>query len=461
MICFNDKLADELNIQFKHLSEQQLADYFSGNTLFTEEDPIAMAYAGHQFGSFVSQLGDGRAVMLGEIITPDKTPYSIQLKGSGRTRFSRGGDGKSALGPVIREYIVSEAMHSLGVPTTRALAMVTTGDMVWRQTGNLPGGILTRAASGFIRIGTFEYFYAREDTDALKQLADYAIARHYPKAAQADNPYLAFFEMICKKQAALVPKWMNIGFIHGVMNTDNTAISGETIDYGPCAFMDHYDPNTVFSSIDMHGRYRFINQGSILAWNMSSFGNCLLSFFHEDEEQAKILYHQILENLQRDFLSNWRTGMAKKLGLTASEEDDADLLSSFLDILQKQETDYTLAFRYLSDHTSQPSSLRFQKLFTDFVPIQQWLERWQQRLKKEEVSLGEISSRMNGVNPAFIPRNHRIEKAIQLAENNGNFEETFRLIKILNNPYEEQPEFSDYMKPPEPEERVLQTFCGT
>jgi uncharacterized protein YdiU (UPF0061 family) len=462
LIYFNHDLAELLGIDLSDLSDAEIAQYLSGNVLFADAQPIAMAYAGHQFGSFVSQLGDGRAILLGEKVTGTNHRYDIQLKGSGVTAFSRRGDGKSALGPVLREYIVSEAMHALGIPTTRALAMVTTGEDVVRQSGALPGAILTRVASGFVRVGTFEYFFARNDMNAVRQLADYTISRHYPEAKQADNPYLAFFQMVCTKQAILIPRWMEVGFIHGVMNTDNTSICGETIDYGPCAFMDEYDPNTVFSSIDIHGRYRFIHQGSIIAWNLSSLGNCLLPFFSNDQKKAEQHYQETLETLQENFLDNWRYGMNKKLGLETLEPDDIELLKSFLDILQDQSVDYTLSFRYLADNVGRSDmSQRFNELFPEPAPVTTWLQDWNARLEKEQKASEKIIATMNSINPAFIPRNHLVERAIHLAEQKSNFDEVYKLIEILANPYTEQQNNADYMLPPEPDQKVHQTFCGT
>jgi protein adenylyltransferase len=462
LIRFNSKLAEEMGLRFEMMDKDQLARYFSGNRLFADAEPIAMAYAGHQFGSFVSQLGDGRAVLLGEIVDPHGKRYDIQLKGSGRTVFSRGGDGKSPLGPVIREYIVSEAMHCLGVPTTRALAMVGTGEDVWRQTGKLPGGILTRVSSGYVRIGTFEYFFARNDLEAIRQLADYAINRHFPEIHDTDNPYLSFFQEVGERQASLVARWMQLGFIHGVMNTDNTAICGETIDYGPCAFMDEYNQNKVFSSIDMHGRYRFVNQGSIILWNLSSLSNCLMHLFDTDKEKAKQSFLQVLEKTQQVFLQRWLQGIGYKLGLQTVEDDDIDLIKGYLDILSDQKADYTLAFRYLADNVGEDTvSDRYEQLFSHPEKPHRWIQAWRIRLTREKQSPEEIVSFMNRTNPAFIPLNHRVEKAIHMAERENSFEETHRLIDILANPYEEQPGAVEYMLPPKPEEQVQQTFCGT
>ncbi len=462
LLCFNQELAEQLGLEVKGLHPIELAAYFSGNKLFADSTPIAMAYAGHQFGNFVHQLGDGRAILLGEIVNNEAKRYYIQLKGSGRTRWSRGGDGKSALGPVIREYIVSEAMHALGVPTTRALAMVVTDEQVLRQTGQLPGGILTRVASGYIRIGTFEYFLARQDVNAITQLADYAITRHYPELAEEPNPYISFFKRVCEKQGALVAQWMQLGFIHGVMNTDNSSISGETIDYGPCAFMDEYDPDTVFSSIDAQGRYRYNNQGAIILWNLSSLGNCLLHLFDDDKERASAQCTEILEHTWHHFLHNMQEMMLGKLGLQKTEAEDFELVRSYLDILHNQQVDFTLAFRYLADNINGDSlSKRFAALFKQPEALTDWMVQWRQRLAREPGSSTAIATFMNTTNPAYIPRNHRVEKAIQLAEQNNNYAEVHRLIDILKHPFTEQPDAVEYMVPPKPEERVLQTFCGT
>lgn len=462
LIEFNRELAHEMGLHLDKFGPTDLAGYFSGNALFDGSEPLAQAYAGHQFGSFVSQLGDGRAILLGEVINNDGRRYCIQLKGSGRTRFSRGGDGKSALGPVIREYIISEAMHHLGVPTTRALAMVSTGEKVSRQNGMLPGGIMTRVASSFLRVGSFEYFFSRNDLKSLKQLTDYAISLHYPDAAGTKNPPLEFFRQVSLRQARLVSKWMRVGFIHGVMNTDNTSICGETIDYGPCAFMEAYNPNTVFSSIDIHGRYSFINQGSIIGWNLTSLANCLSPLIADDRELAQQLYIPVLEEFRDLFMSSWRKGMFEKLGLTNCEENDIELLNSFLDILQTEEIDYTLAFRFLADAvTGSNTDERFSALFPDNSTSTQWLEKWRNRLGREKDDPDAISRRMNLVNPAFIPRNHRVEQAISEAEGSNTFNKAHTLLAILKTPYTEQAEHAAYMQAANEHERVLQTFCGT
>ncbi len=456
----NAALAKDLSLNLENIPEDRLASYFSGKTPFTNSPPIALAYAGHQFGFFVNELGDGRAHLICE--TADKTGkrWDIQLKGSGRTRFSRGGDGRSALGPVIREYLVSEAMHHLGVPTTRALAVVTTGEDVFRQQGAIPGGILTRVSSGFIRIGTFEYFSSRNDLEAVSQLSDYVIKRHYPEAGKTDAPYHTLFKMVCESQARLVAKWMLIGFIHGVMNTDNTAICGETIDYGPCAFIDAYDPHTVFSSIDVQGRYRFINQGSIITWNLERFACCLLPFLDKDPQKAEEIVNTEIETCSHLFMTEWQNGMFRKIGLSKTSQQDSHLLGELLAIMQEEEADYTLTFRYLSDNI-ETDTVQFTKLFNATDKITGWLAKWRIRIKQEDMPPAEIKTRMDQINPAFIPRNHQIEKAIQDAEQYGNFEKTHLLHTILATPYHLQEAHTDFMKPPRPEERVIQTFCGT
>ena len=459
--AFNSSFAQQLGFDSLKIPEKEHAAVFSGNILVAGSQPLAMAYAGHQFGSFVPRLGDGRAHLLGEVIDCNGKRFYVQLKGSGRTNYSRGGDGRSALGPVVREYIISEAMNNLGIPTTRALAMVTTGEEVLRQNGLLPGGILTRVASGLVRIGTFEYFAAQNDKEALKTLADYVIARHFPLAAQTLSPYLSLFEMVAEQQAKLVAQWMLAGFIHGVMNTDNTSISCETIDYGPCAFLDHYNPDQVFSSIDFQGRYRYGNQGPIMFWNLANLGSCLVQLV-EDEEKARHAIDSSLQHFQNLFLDIWRTGMSRKIGITAPSEKDPLLIQELLVIMEKQQADYTLTFRYLADNIeSNTLSKRFTDIFPDPQPIRQWLQKWRRRLKQESLKGVDLKAAMDSINPAYIPRNHHIEKAIRDAETDCDFRAAHRLLKALSTPYIEKDDSLDLMTPPRPEERVLQTFCGT
>jgi len=449
LIRVNHELAATLGLELPS-DESSLAALFAGNDLFEGADPIALAYSGHQFGHFAGQLGDGRAVLLGEVVNKQGERFDIQLKGSGRTRFSRNGDGRSAIGPVIREYIVSEAMHALGIPTTRALAMVSTGEEVYRETP-LPGGIFTRVAASHVRIGTFEHFASQEDHEAVKTLADYAIERHYPEARQAENPYLAFFEAVCKAQARLVAKWLTIGFIHGVMNTDNTAISAETIDYGPCAFMDHYNPAQVYSSIDHQGRYAFNSQPSIARWNMAVLGGCLVPLLHEDTVQAHTLGEAVLETFITDFKEAYQGGMCRKIGLDNTQAH-FELVSELMSLMQQSRADFTLSFRLLSneDHSE------FKAFFNDQDEIETWLSTWQSKLSDPEAA----RPVMRAANPAFIPRNHRVEAAIKAAEK-GDYSLTHTLMDILKKPFDEQYEHVDYMAPPEPHEVVHQTFCGT
>ena len=461
LIRLNFKLAQELGIHTEGIPLESWAAIFSGNQILSGSEPIAQAYAGHQFGHFVPQLGDGRAVLLGEVVGSDGKRRDIQLKGSGQTRFSRQGDGRAALGPVMREYIMSEAMHHLGIPTTRSLAMVTTGEKVMRETP-LPGAILTRIAASHIRVGTFEYFAARQDKEALKILADYVMGRHYPALQNQPQAYFEMLKATLRAKAELVVNWMRVGFIHGVMNTDNTSVSGETIDYGPCAFMDEYDPATVFSSIDHHGRYAFGNQAVIAAQNMSSLTACLLFLLHEDSAQAMKLAQESANYFESIFQNAWSQAACQKIGLLQAGADDLSLILDYLELMQKNKADHTLAFRYLSTAVGEkkiPPQLL--AIFNQPQALQGWLNRWNERVLKQGRSAQEISREMNTVNPAFIPRNHRVEQAIQAAIQKNDFTVMDRLINVLGQPHEDQPQSDDLMQPPKPEERIAQTFCGT
>lgn len=449
LIRINHALASDLGLELPE-DEEKLAAIFTGNEIMDGSEPIAQAYAGHQFGHFAGPLGDGRAVLLGEVVNKRGERFDIQLKGSGRTRFSRNGDGRSPIGPVIREYVVSEAMHALGIPTTRALAITTTGEPVFRER-SLPGGVFTRVAASHVRVGTFEYFASQKDEEAVQLLADYVIDRHYPEAREADNPYVALFEAVCRAQARLLAKWMCIGFIHGVMNTDNTAISGETIDFGPCAFMDHYNPQQVYSSIDHQGRYAYNNQPTIDRWNMACLGGCLIPLLHEETEQAHKVGEAVLDTFVAEFKEHYQGGMCRKIGLEYREENFT-LVSDLLGLMHRDHVDFTLAFRRLSEE----DDVRFRELFSSNDDVAAWLSSWQVRLD-DPVAARKI---MRTVNPAFIPRNHRVEQAIQAAEQ-GDFTLANRLIDILKTPYADQPEHAEYMNPPEPGEIVHQTFCGT
>jgi uncharacterized protein YdiU (UPF0061 family) len=425
--------------------ETQRAAWFSGNATLPGAEPIALAYAGHQFGNFVPQLGDGRALLLGEVISPDDgRRYDVQLKGSGRTPFSRRGDGKSSLGPVIREFLLSEAMHRLGVPTTRALAAVSTGETVLRE-APLPGGVLTRGAASPLRVGTFEYFAARRDSDALRRLVDYAIERHYPEAAGADQPALALFASVVDAQAALVAHWMALGFIHGVMNTDNTSISGQTIDYGPCAFLDTFEVNKVFSSIDHYGRYAYDQQANIGQWNLSSLADCLVQVGGRQSG-----YEEELGRFADRFRDCYLGHMRAKLGLLDEEAGDWDLVTTWLQYLQDNQLDYTLSFRRLAQRLGVERAGEFGRFERE----------WRQRVDRQPFTAAEIRARMDGANPLYIPRNHQVERAIDAAVD-GDFSVFEALREVLAEPFTEQAGRETYAEPPLPHETVQMTFCGT
>ncbi len=454
LIRVNHSLAEELGLLLPE-ADDALAALFSGNTLLEEMEPVAMAYAGHQFGDFVPQLGDGRAVLLGEVVSGAGKRFDIQLKGSGQTQFSRNGDGRSALGPVIREYVVSEAMHAMGISTSRALAMVTTGEQVLRE-GSVPGGIFTRVASGLVRVGTFEYFASRDNATAVKQLADYVIERHYPSAKNAANPYIDFYRQVCETTAQLIARWMAVGFIHGVMNTDNTSICGETLDYGPCAFMDTYVPAKVFSSIDHGGRYAYNNQPTIAQWNMAALGGCLMSLFDDDADKARAIGEEVLETFIPTFKAQYQDGMCRKLGLVTVDDQGFQRVRDLMELMHQGHVDFTLAFRLLADDIEQ-----FKGLFSESAAIESWFTEWSDQLVEQGENVAAAQERMRLVNPAVIPRNHRVEEAIRAAEDHNDFTLTHRLIDVLKTPYAVQPENEEYMTPPESDEVVHQTFCGT
>jgi uncharacterized protein YdiU (UPF0061 family) len=465
LIVFNDTLAGELGIASDNIADSGAA-VFSGNTLPDGAEPLAMAYAGHQFGHFVPQLGDGRALLLGEVKAADGARVDIQLKGSGRTRYSRDGDGRSALGPVLREYLVSEAMHQLKVPTTRALAAVTTGEPVARER-LLPGGVITRVASSFVRVGTFQYFAARDDYAAVRQLADYVIEKNYPQIAGNENPYVGLLSAVVERQATLIARWMHIGFIHGVMNTDNVSIAGETIDYGPCAFMDGYQHDQVFSSIDRQGRYAYSNQPSIGLWNLIRLAETLLPLLDANPQAAVDIAQDVLKAYSARYASEWLAGMRAKCGLSAGRaadsDDDKTLIETLLDVMAANRADFTLTFYHLSRLADQPSAQdnELRNLFEDPVSIDAWLERWRQRLSLEPQSDAARQQSMQAVNPVYIPRNHQIETAIRAAQDQGDFSLFHGLHDVLQNPYAEQPGKQSYRQAPEPEQLVEYTFCGT
>ena len=431
----------------------------AGNRVPDGAAPIAMAYAGPQFGKFVPQHGDGRATLLGEVIDVTGTRRDIHPKGAGPTPFSRRGDGRAALGPVLREYIVSEAMQALGIPTTRALAAVLSGEGVWRELP-LPGAVLTRVAKSHVRIGTFQYFAARGDVEGVRALADYVIARHYPDARDAPNPYRALLDRVIGGQADLVARWLPVGFIHGVMNTDNTSVAGETIDYGPCAFMDVYHAETVFSSIDEGGRYAYGNQPSIAIWNLARLAETLLPLLAEDEKAAIVDAEAALSGFAPAFQTTYAAGMRAKLGLMEAREDDLVLARDLLAAMAEGQADFTLTFRALCNAaTGDDAELRAQ--FREFAAIDAWLVRWHARLAEEGGDANVRAATMRGANPAFIPRNHRIEQVITAAVENGDFAPFETLVTVLARPYDDQPEFAEYRNAPRPEEVVTKTFCGT
>jgi len=461
LIKLNRPLALQLGLDPDRLDSPDGAEILAGKRIPDGADPIAMAYAGHQFGHFVPQLGDGRAILLGEVIDSDGVRRDIQLKGSGPTPFSRRGDGRAALGPVLREYIVSEAMAALGIPTTRSLAAVVTGESVRRET-LLPGAVLTRVAASHIRVGTFQYFAARGDTEAVRRLADHVIGRHYPDAANADRPYYALLEGVIARQAELVARWLLVGFIHGVMNTDNSSISGETIDYGPCAFMDHYDPATVFSSIDEQGRYAYANQPRIALWNLTRLAECLLPLISEQQDQAIAEAQSALGDFSEKFDTAYQAGLRRKLGLFTARDEDAALAQDLLVAMSNNHADFTLTFRRLSDAAADPAAdSEVRQLFEDPAAYDDWASRWRQRTGEEPQDPADRRIAMRAANPAFIARNHRVEAVIEAAVNRDDFAPFEELLAVLSEPYRDQPAFSGYADPPQPHQRVLQTFCGT
>jgi uncharacterized protein YdiU (UPF0061 family) len=430
----------------------------AGNRVPEGAAPLAMAYAGHQFGNFVPQLGDGRAILLGEILDPTGERFDMHLKGSGRTPFSRSGDGRAWLGPVLREYILSEAMHALGIPTTRSLAVVATGEPVFRETP-LPGAVLTRVARSHVRVGTFEYFHARQDVDALRCLADYVIARHYPEARQSDQPYRALISAVAAHQAELVAKWLGVGFIHGVMNTDNMSIAGETIDYGPCAFMDDFHPGRVYSSIDRRGRYAYGNQPRIAQWNIARLAESLLPLLDPDANKAVEVAQVAIGGFGPCFEQAYLAGFRAKLGLLEPQAGDARLIDGILRLMSEVGADFTNTFRYLCDAAAGATeSVRAQ--FCKSAAFDTWLVRWDTRLTSESVSPDARATAMRLANPAIIPRNHRVEAVLNAAVA-GDLDPLEALLQALANPWDEGPDANYYMRPPAPDEVVQKTFCGT
>lgn len=453
LVAINYSLIKSLGLSDKALQSNDGVDILAGNKIPEEAKPLAQAYAGHQFGHF-TMLGDGRAMLMGEHMTPKGEVFDIQLKGSGRTAYSRGGDGKAALGPMLREYIISEAMNALGIPTTRSLAVVTTGEQIIRET-ELPGAILTRVASSHIRVGTFQYASQWGTVEELKALADYTLQKHFEGTEHKENPYLFLLQEVIKKQAELIAKWQLVGFIHGVMNTDNMAISGETIDYGPCAFMDVYDTATVFSSIDIHGRYAYGNQPNIAAWNLARFAETLLPLLHDNKDEAIKLAQNEISGFTKLYKYNWLSGMRAKLGIFNEELTDEYLIEGLLSTMQKYGADYTNTFRALTLDNIEDMALFGTKEFN------QWYELWQDRLTRQEESKDDVKRLMKSSNPAVIPRNHRVEEALDAAVKQGDYGVMDRLLDVLSKPYsysEEQEYYSTLLKP---STCPYRTYCGT
>lgn len=463
LIKLNQALASDLAPDLSRLDAPEAAELFSGNVLPRGFVPIAMAYAGHQFGHFVAQLGDGRAILIGEMRDRAGVLRDIQLKGCGRTPFSRNGDGRAALGPVLREYLVSEAMHALEIPATRSLAAVSTGESVQRETSQ-PGAILTRVAASHVRVGTFEYFAARGDVAGSKILADYVIDRHYPLCAHDKSPYLSLLLQVVSRQAALIARWMNVGFIHGVMNTDNMAVSGETIDFGPCAFMDTFDPATVFSSIDQRGRYSFANQPNAALWNLARFAEALLPLIDADTPRAIAAATEAIKTFETLFKDCWLDGMRRKLGLSTAQPGDRQLAEDLLQVMQRGQADFTLSFRALCAAARDPQGDamargHFASAAAD--DYDEWARRWRARLSAEATTPETRAESMQLANPAYIPRNHRVEQVIVAAVERSDFAPFEELVEVLAAPYVARAAFAAYANPPQPAERVLQTFCGT
>ena len=452
LLVLNEPLAADLGLDAAWLQSSDGVRFLTGNRVPNGAVPVAQAYAGHQFGGFVPQLGDGRALLLGERVDGDGDSRDIHLKGSGRTPFARGGDGLAAVGPMVREYVVSEAMHALGIPTTRSLAVVVTGRHVQRETP-LPGAVLARVASSHLRVGSFQYAALTGNVDLLRRLADHAIARHHSNAAEAENPYLALFEAVVSVQTALVARWMLVGFVHGVMNTDNMTISGETIDYGPCAFMEAYDPATVFSSIDQWGRYAYGNQPAVAAWNLARFAETLLSFFSDDEEQAIAVATEALGKFQQQYDAAWSAGMRSKLGLSGNVADEvaAPMVEELLNLLHESRVDYTSFFRHLG-RAARGETEPARGLFIDLAGFDDWMARW--------LSLGPDGAVMDRVNPAYIPRNHLVEEAL-VAATAGDMARVERLLEAVTAPFDERSGFERYAEPAPEDFGTYRTFCGT
>jgi serine/tyrosine/threonine adenylyltransferase len=453
LVLLNRPLAEELGLDPAVLAQSENAAWFTGNVLPPGAFPIAQAYAGHQYGNFV-RLGDGRAILLGEQITPRGERFDIQLKGPGPTPYSRRGDGRAALGPMLREYIISEAMHALNIPTTRSLAVAATGEPVFRET-TLHGAILTRIAASHLRVGTVEWVASTGEIKNLRALADYTLQRHYPALTNVEQPYVALLKAVLERQAALIARWQHVGFVHGVMNTDNMALSGETIDYGPCAFMDAYHPATVFSSIDHHGRYAYANQPKIAHWNISCLASAMLPLLDTNEEEAVAVANSVLQTFPKIFRTHWLVGQRAKLGLFNEEPGDAELAESLLAVMQKQGADFTNTFRDLSGEVMTHIELAAHAEF------RAWHTRWQERLGRQPQNRTEACALMRQHNPAFIPRNHKVEEALSAATFHGDLSEVEKLLDVIAQPFAYDRQLPDFSTPPAPDAPVYQTFCGT
>lgn len=453
LLVLNDALAASLGLNADLLKQEENVEIFAGNRNPVGSEPLAQAYAGHQFGHF-NRLGDGRALLIGEQLTLAGERMDIQLKGSGVTPYSRAGDGRAAIGPMLREYIISEAMQALGVPTTRILAVVSTGETIYRETER-PGAVLTRVAASHLRVGTFQYAAALGNVDDLRALADYAIQRHYAELAADDDRYLRLLENVIQRQAALIAKWQQIGFIHGVMNTDNMTISGETIDYGPCAFMDNYNPATVFSSIDTQGRYAYGNQPYIGGWNLARFAESLLPLLHTDEEQAVQMAQDAISSFSELYHHHWLARMRTKLGLFNAEAADEELVKDLLDLMEKHQADYTNTFVALTFGQAVGHGL------SDDEEFASWHARWQARLARQEQGPEAVREQMSQTNPAVIPRNHRVEEALERAEQHGDYSAMNKLLAVLKKPYAHTPEQAEYAATPVACDPNYRTFCGT
>jgi uncharacterized protein YdiU (UPF0061 family) len=450
LIILNKKLAKDLNLDFSQINKKVIAEIFSGNALPKGSKSIAQAYAGHQFGHF-TMLGDGRAILIGEHLVNKNQRFDIQFKGSGKTSFSRSGDGRAALGPMLREYIISEAIHALNIPTTRSLAVISTGEKVVRE-NLLPGAILTRVASSHIRVGTFQYIAAKQNINDLKTLVNYTIDRHYPEIQLSNNKALDLLNLVMERQCQLVINWIRVGFVHGVMNTDNMTISGETIDYGPCAFMDHFNPKTVFSSIDKFGRYSFSNQPAITKWNLTRFAECLIPLIDLNEDKAIKMAGEIIDNFQNIYEEKWLNMMRDKLGFIGEDQNDKKMIDDLLNWMEKNKADYTNTFCYLMNIDVVNNEIYKDN---DFLA---WLKNWQNRLLVNNGTKEKSLNLMKNINPTVIPRNHKVEEAL-LSANDYNLEKMNKLLSVLNNPYNSQQNIKEFQTPSLNND--YQTFCGT